>query len=326
MWLPFHSLFIVCWMSSLPQITAWDFSLKIQLMKMKIRQFVCNHVSHVKSPVSIPQCPHSLTNTSFMIQAVGTEPHFSVSWRNYPAHLKAVYLKHTGEELRAQLWRLPVESMSRSVFMRRWHQQGQLPASCYGCRSLGDCSEEHHWQLHTHSADANTQTHTGSWAIHRYRPYRVYILLIYFMLFYISGPTPFQREGKHSRHLSASCKTWLFSEQDFTKRKKERNTHDKIKEQYRVHRSRLLCALLGAAHSIGGVIKATDRATTMQNCSVYFTNKRAIRGLWLHIQCSWTLLVSSHPDPFIMCDSSVSIVTRSRRVLTPVVGIHMRTN
>lgn len=93
---------------------------------------------------------------------------FSISSQSYTTYLKVVYFTYTGEKLWAQLWWLPVESMSRSIFLRRWHQRGQLPASCYGCCSLGDYSEEQNSRLYNRSADANTQCDTNGWAIHRY--------------------------------------------------------------------------------------------------------------------------------------------------------------
>lgn len=106
----------------------------------------------------------SLLNSTLIIQAVNFISHLA----SQRTHLKAVYFPYTGEELWAQLWWLPVESMSRSIFLCRWHQQGQLPASCYGCCSLGDCSQEHHSRLHKQGANANTQHDIHSWAIHRY--------------------------------------------------------------------------------------------------------------------------------------------------------------
>lgn len=84
--------------------------------------------------------------------------------------LNAVYSACTGEKLWAQLWRLPAESMSRSVLLCRWHQHGQLPSSCYRCRSLGNYSEEHHSRLHNQSANANTQYDIYSREVHRCVP------------------------------------------------------------------------------------------------------------------------------------------------------------
>lgn len=105
------------------------------------------------------------------LQAVNIISHLTSYLRVTLTLLRAVYFPYTGEELWAQLWWLPVESMSRSIFLCRWHQQGHLPASCYGSCSLGDCSQEHHSWLHTQSAYANTQSSTNNWAIHRYRSY-----------------------------------------------------------------------------------------------------------------------------------------------------------
>lgn len=84
--------------------------------------------------------------------------------------LSAVYSACTGEKLWAQLWWLPAESMSRSVLLCRWHQHGQLPSSCYRCRSLGNYSEEHHSRLHNQSANANTQYDIYSREVHRCVP------------------------------------------------------------------------------------------------------------------------------------------------------------
>lgn len=107
----------------------------------------------------------SLPMPTVIIQAVNMS-HLASHRR--ATYLKVVYFTYTGEKLWAQLWWLPVESMSRSIFLRRWHQRGQLPASCYGCCSLGDYSEEQNSRLYNRSADANTQCDTNGWAIHRY--------------------------------------------------------------------------------------------------------------------------------------------------------------
>lgn len=73
----------------------------------------------------------------------------------------------TGQKLRAQLWRLPAESVSGSLLLCGRHQRGQLPASRHRCRSPGNRREEHHSRLRKQSSCALTQYDIHSRKVHR---------------------------------------------------------------------------------------------------------------------------------------------------------------
>lgn len=73
----------------------------------------------------------------------------------------------TGEKLRAQLRRLPAESLSCRLLLCGRHQHGQLPASRHRCRSPGNRTEEHHSRLHSQSSCACTQYDIHSRKVHR---------------------------------------------------------------------------------------------------------------------------------------------------------------
>lgn len=73
----------------------------------------------------------------------------------------------TGEKLRAQLRRLPAESLSCRLLLCGRHQHGQLPASRHRRRSPGNRSEEHHSGLRSQSSCAHTQYDIHSRTVHR---------------------------------------------------------------------------------------------------------------------------------------------------------------
>ena len=171
------------------------------ILVFSIRSYIHSHVLFFFfNPGNCYIISCSLLNASSFIQTVDIICCLASHRRNCAAHLVVCLFPYTGEELWAQLWRLPVGSMSGSIFLCRWHQQGQLPASCYRFCSLGDCSQEHHSRPHTQSADANTQPGTSSWSIHRYRShwagiYRQADAVIYYMICYTFATPHFRGES-----------------------------------------------------------------------------------------------------------------------------------